>query len=230
MAVVDLNGDNANQVATEIGGVAHQVDVSQPQAIAELIDAVEAEHGPIDLFCSNAGIGIGEGLDADDETWQQIMAVNFYAHLYAARIVLPRMAARSSGYLLATASAAGLLMQANSVTYTVSKHAAISLAEWISVNYGEQGIGVSVLCPQAVNTPMLAGTEQGGVAGVDGVIEPAAVAQAVVEGLRNEQFLILPHPQVAQYMQRKAQEPDRWLAGMRKLRSQYYGDGDDAGA
>jgi short-subunit dehydrogenase len=144
------------------------------------------------------------------------------AHVYAARHLVPRMIARGGGYLLNTASAAGLLSQIGSATYAVTKHAAVSLAEWIAITHGHQGIKVSVLCPQAVRTDMIAGHESH-VASVDGIMEPEQVAEAVVQGLALEKFLILPHPEVAEYMQRKAADRDRWIAGMNRLRQRYEG-------
>ena len=221
IVVADLDGEAAGAVAAEIGAGAHALDVSDEAQVVELIERTEADLGPIDLFCSNAGIGIGRGLEATNEQWEKIMGVNVYAHVYAARALVPRMAARGGGYLLNTASAAGLLSQIGSVTYAVTKHAAVAFAEWVSITHGAEGIRVSVLCPQAVNTPMIAATEEGGVAGVDGVIEPEAVAGTVVEGLAAERFLILPHPVVAEYMQRKVGDYDRWLGGMRKLQARY---------
>lgn len=225
VVVADLDGDNAGAVAKEVDGRAFTVDVSKEQEIVDLIETVEREIGPIDLFCSNAGIGIGRGLEATNAEWEKIMAVNVYAHVYAARALVPRMVARGGGYLLNTASAAGLLSQIGSVTYAVTKHAAVSFAEWVSITHGNEGIKVSVLAPQAVNTPMIAGSEAGGVAGVDGVMEPEELAEVVMEGLADERFLILPHPVVAEYMQRKAGNIDRWLGGMRKLADRY---GDSA--
>lgn len=221
IVVADLNGDNAARVAAEVGGVARQVDVADEAALVALIDATEAEQGPIDLFCSNAGIGLGRGLEASNEEWNTILSVNVMAHVFAARHLVPRMVARGGGYLLNTASAAGLLSQIGSVTYAVTKHAAVALAEWISITHGNDGVRVSVLCPQAVDTPMIAGTDAGGVAGVDGIMSPEAVADVVVEGLVAETFLILPHPSVKEYIQRKANDYDRWLGGMRKLQDRY---------
>lgn len=215
IVVADIRADHAQGVAAEVGGVARQVDVSDESAMLALIEATEAEQGPIDLFCSNAGIGLGRGLEASNEEWAKIMNVNVMAHVYAARHLVPRMVARGGGYLLNTASAAGLLSQIGSVTYAVSKHAAVALAEWVSITHGKEGIRVSVLCPQAVDTPLIAGTDAGGVAGVDGVMSPEAVADVVVEGLAAETFLILPHPNVKEYIQRKASDYDRWLGGMR---------------
>ncbi|MCC5874257.1 MAG: SDR family oxidoreductase [Gammaproteobacteria bacterium] len=221
IVVADLNGDNAARVAAEVGGVARQVDVADEAALVALIDATEAEQGPIDLFCSNAGIGLGRGLEASNEEWDTILNVNVMAHVYAARHLVPRMVARGGGYLLNTASAAGLLSQIGSVTYAVTKHAAVALAEWISITHGNDGVRVSVLCPQAVDTPMIAGTDAGGVAGVDGIMSPETVADVVVEGLAAETFLILPHSSVKEYIQRKANDYDRWLGGMRKLQDRY---------
>jgi NAD(P)-dependent dehydrogenase (short-subunit alcohol dehydrogenase family) len=195
------------------------VDVRNESEIIELINSTETQFGPIDLFCSNAGIGIGKNIDEPDEVWQTIWEVNTMAHVWAARHLVPLMIARGGGYLLNTSSAAGLLNQIGSVTYAVTKHAAVALAEWLSITYGEQGIKVSVLCPQAVRTAMTA--RGAGVAGVDGMIEPESAVEAVVETLREEKFLVLPHPEVAEYMKRKAADYDRWLKGMRRLQSQY---------
>ena len=221
IVVADLNLANAEAVATEVGGVARKVNVASEAEIKALIEATEKEQGPIDLFCSNAGIGLGRGLETRNEDWDTILGVNVMAHVYAARHLVPKMVARGGGYLLNTASAAGLLSQIGSVTYAVTKHAAVSLAEWISITHGNEGIRVSVLCPQAVDTPMIAGTDAGGVAGVDGIMSPEAVADVVVEGLAEEKFLILPHPSVREYIQRKAGDYDRWLGGMRKLQARY---------
>jgi NAD(P)-dependent dehydrogenase (short-subunit alcohol dehydrogenase family) len=221
VVVADLDGEAAGRVAGPIGGHARTLDVADEAAVAALIEEVETELGPIDLFCSNAGIGVGRGLETPDEQWARILDVNLMAHVYAARHLVPRMVARGGGYLLNTASAAGLLSQIGSVTYAVSKHAAVAFAEWVSITHGDEGVRVSVLCPQAVNTPMIAGTDAGGVAGVDGVMEPETVADAVIEGLAAERFLILPHPEVAEYLKRKAGDYDRWLGGMRRLQARY---------
>jgi len=220
VAVADLDGDGARRVAAEFGGSSHRIDVAKESEIVALIDATETEHGPIDLFCSNAGIGIGRGLDEPDSVWQKIWEVNVMSHVYAARNLIPRMTARGGGYLLNTASAAGLLSQIGSVTYAVTKHAAVALAEWISITHGHEGIKVSVLCPQAVRTAMTAGNEQG-VASVDGMIEPEQLAETVIETLDQERFLVLPHPEVAEYIKRKTSDYDRWLHGMRRLAEKY---------
>jgi NAD(P)-dependent dehydrogenase (short-subunit alcohol dehydrogenase family) len=195
-------------------------DVADESDIRAVVDAAELV-GPIDLFCSNAGIGISGGAEVPDEQWRTIFDINVMAHVYAARAVVPAMVARGEGYLLNTASAAGLLSQIGSAPYAVTKHAAVAFAEWLSITHGDQGVGVSVLCPQAVRTAMTAGDPGGGVAGVDGMIEPDEVADAVVEGLAAERFLILPHPEVAEYVRRKADDHDRWLAGMRRLQARY---------
>ncbi len=220
VVVADLNGDDAQAVADEIGGSAATLDVSNESQVIALIEATESDHGPIDLFCSNAGIGLGRGIDTSDENWQTIWEVNLMSHVYAARNLIPRMVARGGGYLLNTASAAGLLSQIGSVTYAVTKHAAVALAEWLAITHGHEGIKVSVLCPQAVRTAMTAGNE-GSVASIDGMIEAEQVADTVVEALAEERFLVLPHPEVAEYMRRKAGDYDRWLRGMQRLIEQY---------
>jgi len=220
VVVADLDGDGAAKVAAEIGGSSHRVDVGCEADVVALIDTVEREHGPIDLFCSNAGIGVGRGIDTPDSVWQKIWDVNVMSHVYAARHLIPRMVKRGGGYLFSTASAAGLLSQIGSVTYAVTKHAAVALAEWISITHGHEGIKVTVLCPQAVRTGMTGG-RSGGVASVDGMLEPEHVAEAVTRALDEERFLVLPHPEVAEYMRRKATDPDRWLAGMRRLAERY---------
>src|SRR5690606_6257213 len=163
------------------------------------------------------------GAEVPDAEWQRIWSINVMAHVYAARALVPRMIARGGGYLLNTASAAGLLSQIGSAPYAVTKHAAVAFAEWLSITHGEQGIKVSVRCPQAVRPPMIGGTEEGGVAGVDGVLEPEQVADAVIAGLADERFLILPHPEVLEYLQRQAADYDRWLRGMRRLQERYLG-------
>jgi NAD(P)-dependent dehydrogenase (short-subunit alcohol dehydrogenase family) len=220
VAVADLDEAGVRTVASELRGSSMRVDVSRESEVAAFIDATERNHGPIDLFCSNAGIGVGRGLDTPNEVWQKIWEVNLMAHVYAARHLVPRMIARGGGYLLNTSSAAGLLSQIGSSTYAVTKHAAVSLAEWIAITHGHQGIKVSVLCPQAVRTDMIAGNE-GDVASVNGIIEPEQVADAVIAGLAAEQFLILPHAEVAEYMQRKATDRDRWIAGMNRLQQKW---------
>jgi len=240
LAVADLDGDGARAVAHELGEVGEvaegfEVDVAVEADIVGLVEATEDRWGPIDLFCSNAGIGapVG-GVEAPNEGWQQIWDVNVMAHVYAARAVLPGMIARGEGYLLNTASAAGLLTNLGAGPYSVTKHAAVGLAEWLSITHGDQGIKVSCLCPQGVRTNMLlaaqgdggdgdggdggdGGQLAGAVVMAQGAIEPEECADAVVAGLAAEQFLILPHPEVLDYFQAKAANYDRWLGGMRKL-------------
>jgi len=221
LMVADLDGDAARAVAAESGGTAVAADVADPAAVEALVAEAEAAHGPVDLFASNAGIFVPGGVEVPVEAWQRIWEVNVLAHVHAARAVLPSMLERGEGYLLQTASAAGLLSQIGSAPYSVTKHAAVGLAEWLAITHGDQGIRVSVLCPQAVRTAMTGGLEEGGVAGVDGMLAPEAVAEAAVEGIAAERFWILPHPKVAEYVRRKAADVDRWLAGMRRLQARY---------
>jgi Short-chain dehydrogenases of various substrate specificities len=221
VVVADLQAEPLMVVAAETGALGVPTDVRHEDQIAALVTAAEARYGPIDLFCSNAGVVVEGGEDASDAAWERSIAVNLLAHVYAARLLVPRMIARGGGYLLNTASAAGLLTQIGSAPYSVTKHGAIAFAEWLSITYGDEGLKVSVLCPQAVRTNMTAGTDEGGVAGVDGMLEPDDVAEAVIEGLDAERFLILPHPVVAEYFRRKADDYDRWLRGMRRLQARY---------
>jgi NAD(P)-dependent dehydrogenase (short-subunit alcohol dehydrogenase family) len=218
----DLNGEGAARVAKDIGGIAFTTNVGKEEDIKTLIEQVETERGPIDLFCSNAGIGIGGGAEVSNERWQRIWDINVMAHVWAARHLVPRMIARGGGYLLNTASAAGLLSQIGSAPYAVTKHAAVSLAEWLAITHGDQGIKVSVLCPQAVRTAMTAGNPDG-VASVDGMIEPEVVAEACIRAIEAEDFLILPHPEVLEYMRRKTGDYNRWIGGMRKLNRRFGG-------
>ena len=225
----DLNADNAAETAAMIGEGATSValDVGDEQAIEALVKETEANIGPIDLFVSNAGYGQRGGLDLPTEDWMRMMNVHVWSHLAAARAVIPGMIERGGGYLLNTASAAGLLTQIDSGPYAVSKHAAVAFAEWIAINYGDKGIGVSVLCPQAVRTAILGpGTQENRPktqASLDGVLEPEVVADACIEAVREERFLVLPHPEVETYFQRKASDYDRWLGGMRRFRDRIAG-------
>ena len=221
VVVVDIDADGARRVAAEVGGTAMTADVTLGSEVARVVDDTEAEVGPIDLFCSNAGVFIPGGVDVSDDRWQSIWHVNVMAHIHAARAILPKMLSRGHGYLLQTASAAGLLCQIGSAPYSVTKHAAIGLAEWLAITYRDQGIRVSVLCPQAVRTQMTAGVAAGTVSAVDGMLEPEQVADAVVTGLADERFLILPHPEVLEYVRRKTADYDRWLRGMRKLQARF---------
>jgi len=224
VVVADVDAPGAADVAGAIGdaAVAVAVDVAREDDVRALIDEVEDTWGPIDLFCSNAGIFTRGGLETPQESWGRMLDVNLLSQIYVARHLVPRMIARGGGYLLVTASAAGLLSQIGSVTYAVTKNATVALAEWISITHGDEGIKVSVLCPQAVRTPMLTSGE-GSVATVDGVMEPDEVADAVVDALEEERFLVLPHPEVAEYVRRKGEDRDRWLAGMRRLQARYRG-------
>ena len=217
---VDRNEPGAQATATAIGGTAFRVDVSKEDEIAGLIETVERDIGPIDLFCSNAGIGVGGGAEAANADWQRIWDINVMSHVWAARHLVPRMVARGGGYLLNTASAAGLLSQIGSAPYAVTKHAAVGLAEWLAITHGDDGIKVSVLCPQAVRTAMTAGNPDG-VASIDGMMEPEELAEVTVGCIEREEFLILPHPEVLQYMRNKTNDYGRWIGGMRKLNRRF---------
>ena len=221
VVVADVQDEALALVADDIGGHPVHCDVTREHDVRALVDAAVSRYGPIDLFCSNAGIVVPGGEDATDADWERSIGVNVMAHIYAARAVLPSMLERSEGYLLNTASAAGLLTQIGSAPYSVTKHAALAFAEWLAITYGDQGLKVSVLAPQAVRTAMTAGVPNGGVAGVDGMLEPEAVADAVVHGLEREDFLILPHPEVLEYFRRKSSDYDRWIRGMRRLQAQF---------
>lgn len=212
----DINLLGAQETADQIGGVAYAVNVAVETEIADMIDAVESGVGPIDLFCSNAGILTTGGVEVPNDDWQRIWEINVMAHVWAARHLVPKMTERGGGYLLNTASAAGLLNQVGSAPYGVTKHAAVGLAEWIAMTYGDQGIKVSVLCPQAVRSEMTRGHEDG-VASLDGMLEPEPVAEACMQTIRDETFLVLPHPEVADYMRNKTDNYDKWIGGMRKL-------------
>jgi NAD(P)-dependent dehydrogenase (short-subunit alcohol dehydrogenase family) len=222
IVVADVNGAAARQVADEIGGTALDADVSREADVAALVTQTIARHGGIDLFCSNAGIAVNGDEHAPDAEWARCWDVNVMAHVYAARAVIPHMLERGGGYLLQTVSAAGLLTHPQSATYAVTKHASLAFAEWISMTYGDRGIVVSALCPQGVRTDMLRRAEAEGTRRsflLDSALEPEQVADDVVKGLEAERFLILPHGEVAEYVRRKAADPDRWLRGMRRLAS-----------
>jgi NAD(P)-dependent dehydrogenase (short-subunit alcohol dehydrogenase family) len=222
VVVADVQEEPLLAVAGESGdALAVPCDVTQEAQLRSLVERAEARFGPIDLFCSNAGIVVPGGADASDEIWRRSIDVNVMAHVYAARIMVPRMIDQGGGYLLQTASAAGLLTQIGSAPYSVTKHAALALAEWLAITFGDKGIKVSVLAPQAVRTAMTIGIPNGGVAGVDGMLEPDTVAEAVVRGLATEAFLILPHPEVLEYFRRKASDYDRWIAGMQRLQARF---------
>ena len=223
VVVADLKSsrDKLASVAGEIGGLAVSADVAQESEIQALIAAAETRFGPVDVFFSNAGLSRKGQETADDTDWDVSWRVHVMSHVFAARALVPGMLARGSGYLLNTASAAGLLASLNSMPYGVTKHAAVALAEHLAIQYGDRGIRVSVLCPQSVQTGMT--TPGPSAARVDGVMVPAEVARIVIEAMEAERFLILSHPQVHEYMQRKASGIDRWLAGMRRLRDKIYG-------
>ncbi|MEQ8440011.1 MAG: SDR family oxidoreductase [Ilumatobacter fluminis] len=234
VVVADLHGAEAGRVAAEIGGTGVEIDVRDEAAIKQLVDDTESAQGPIDLFVSNAGYVTTAGLEDSNEAIQNMWEVHCMAHIYAARAVLPSMIARGEGYLLNTASAAGLLTQIGSLAYSVTKAAAVSIGEWISVSHHHQGIRVSVLCPQAVatniisNSPDYDGSDPdlgGSVASGDGVLTSDEVAQKCLEAIRDEKFLVLPHEEVATYVERKATDRDRWLAGMRRFQTALYPDG-----
>lgn len=222
VVVADLDAEAASRVANEIGGMAVGTNVARESDIISLVQKANDAYGSIDLFCSNAGIGTPGGADEPNETWQNIWEVNVMAHIYAARAVVPQMLARGEGYLLNTASAAGLLAQIGSAPYSVTKHAAVAYAEWLSITHGDRGIKVSCLCPQGVNTDLLRRSAGGpGEFLRAGMLEPEDVAGCVVQGLEEERFLILPHPEVAEYLRRKATDYDRWLRGMRRLQASF---------
>ena len=220
VVVADLDGDRATQVAAGLhGGLGVALDVADEAAVAALVARVEAELGPIDLWCSNAGLATGPGL-GDDATWDLAWRVHVLAHVYAARAVLPGMLARDRGHFLVTASAAGLLTEADTAPYTVTKHGAVALAEWLAIQHGGSGVGFSCLCPQGVRTPLLEAVPPESATLASGpVIEPEQVAQAVVDAFAAGRFLILPHPEVAEYERRRATDRDRWLAAIRRLRA-----------
>ena len=235
--LADLDDVGTAQLAAAIGGTdgpagatlatAVHLDVSDEAATIALVERAEAA-APLDLFCANAGIATGMGLDAPDEAWARMWSVNLMAHVYAARACLPGWTARGQGHLMTTASAAGLLTNLGDAPYTVTKHAAVALAEWISITHGDAGIKVSCLCPQGVRTPLVTGgldADQMAAQVVElmGLIEPEQCAAAVVEGLRADRFLILPHPEVAEYMVNKVTDLGHWMGGMRKLQRRLTG-------
>lgn len=229
VVVADLDGPGAEGVAAKIGDQAIGVacDVADDDQLRALIATAEETFGPVDLFCANAGVAIGLGLEESRAVWDLAFDVNIRSHIAAAQELVPRWLERREGYFLTTASAAGLLTQIGSAPYAVTKHAAVAFAEWLSVTYGDRGIRVSCLCPQGVNTAMLnagAATDDAPKATdvvrmAGNVLEPEEVADAVVETLREERFLVLPHPEVLTYFQRKGSDYDRWLAGMRRLQA-----------
>ncbi|MFP6808609.1 MAG: SDR family NAD(P)-dependent oxidoreductase [Pseudomonadales bacterium] len=220
VVIADLNEDGLNEVAEEIGARAITTDVSNEDAVKNLIKTSEDDYGQIDLLCNNAGIGMSGGPEVENSAWERIWQINVMAHVYAARAALPAMIARGDGYILNTASAAGLLSQVGSAPYAVTKHAAVGFAEWLALSYGDRGLKVSVLCPQAVRTAMTAGNE-GGVASQDGLMEPEILCDSVMKAISAETFLIIPHEEVLGYMQKKTSDYDRWIKGMRRLHTAF---------
>jgi NAD(P)-dependent dehydrogenase (short-subunit alcohol dehydrogenase family) len=231
VVVADLDGAGAGRVATELddtrsgSSLGVGADVGTADGNARLIDAAREAFGEIDLFFANAGVGGGGDLDTNDDDWQLAFDVNIKAHVFAARLLVPAWVERGEGYFCSTASAAGLLTQIGSAPYSVTKHAAVAFAEWLSVTYGDRGLRVSCLCPMGVNTNMLNAGDAPGAGGASSVVraagevlEPDDVAAVVAEAIGDERFLILPHPEVLTFFQRKASDYDRWLAGMRRLR------------
>jgi NAD(P)-dependent dehydrogenase (short-subunit alcohol dehydrogenase family) len=223
VVVADIDKEAGQKVANEIKETAGGFivcNVAKEEDIQNLVKSVTSAHGQVDIFCSNAGIGNSGGPEVPDKEWQRSWEVNVMAHIYAARAVLPQMLTRKEGYLVQTVSAAGLLSQIGSAPYSVSKHAAMSFAEWLSITYGDEGIRVSALCPMGVRTNMLAKAQFGGGAFLlESAIDPEQVADETVKVIGEERFLILPHPEVAEFFQRKGNDYDRWLRGMRRLQA-----------
>lgn len=234
VVVADLDGDGAAAVASSIGDAALGVrcDVSSDSEVGSLIDQAEDAFGPVDVFFANAGVGSGSGLDADDAVWEASWGVNVRAHVLAARRLVPGWVERGEGYFVSTASAAGLLSQIGDAPYSVTKHAAVGFAEWLSLTFGDRGVRVSCLCPMGVNTAMLNaglsmedshGVGARVVAAAGRILEPEDVADEVVAAVRDERFLILPHAEVGEFLRRKGDDPERWLAGMRRLQAHVMG-------
>jgi len=222
IVVADIDLPSAEAVAGELGGLAVRTDVSREQEIVELVRQAREFGGPIDLFCSNAGVpGPPGGPEASDEEWQRTWEVNVMAHIWAARVLLPEMVQRTEGYLLSTASAAGLLTQVGALAYSVTKHAAVAVAEWLAITYAGGGVKVSCLCPLGVRTPMLEQALEDSLGATallqDELLEPEEVAEAVIAGVREERFLILPHETLAKYVALKGTDHERWLTGMQRL-------------
>ena len=212
--LADLDRDTVDAAAEELGAVGVVCDVTEQANVQRLVEEVEDDHGPIDLFCSNAGFSIDGGLEVADDGWLLLWDLHVMAHVYAARAVLPSMVSRGSGYLLQTVSAAGLLASLTSLPYTVTKHASLALAEWLAITHRDHGIRVSAICPLVVDTPL---SGRFSLDTVGEMARPEDVATAAVDGIRTERFLILPQPEVAEYVSRKAQDTDRWLGSMSKL-------------
>lgn len=228
VAVVDRNKEAAAAVAGSLtGAIDVAADVGDEAQVSEAVAHTERELGPIDVYCSNAGIVVGAGLGSDED-WERTWSVHVLAHVYAARAVLPAMAERRRGAMVLTASAAGLLAMTQSATYTVTKHATVALAEWLAINWGDRGVQFACLCPQGVRTAMLGSSESGEseVTASGGVLQPAQVAEDVVAALSAGRFLVLPHPEVARYEAGKVADRDRWLAGMRRIAARFGAGGE----
>lgn len=222
VVVSDLDLDAAQKVADDIGGMAIGCDVSKEHSIVELISQVESEIGVIDLFCSNAGFGVGEpshAASASNDVWQKNWDIHVMAHVWASRALLPSMIKRGDGYLINTASAAGLLVQVADAAYSATKHAAVSFAESLAISHGDQGIKVSVICPQYVNTNILGVSDEERQLAMEGVITPEECAVAIMAGIEAEAFMILPHQDVAGFYKQRALDPARWVNGMRRYRA-----------
>ncbi|MGI9667372.1 MAG: SDR family oxidoreductase [Acidimicrobiia bacterium] len=223
IVVIDRDADRAQAVAADIGGTSAVLDVADPDATHEVFKRIEATIAPIDVACLNAGVAIDGSFDAPDSEWTTAWDVNVMAHVFAARELVPGMIARGGGYIITTASAAGLLTNIGAAPYAVTKHAAVAFSEWLAVTYGRRGLAVSCLCPQFVDTPMLdvfgasSDTMRDWV--TDLAIRPDDVADAVVEAMHEERFLVLPHPEVGDYFRHKATDYDRWIGGMQGLQS-----------
>lgn len=222
LVISDIDEEALQSVADDIGAMAVAADVSVEEDTVALVDAAEDRFGPVDLFCANAGIGLIGDEQTSDADWDRLWRINVMSHVHAARRLVPEWRARGEGYFLPTVSAAGLLTNLKAAQYSVTKHAAVAFAEWLAVTYGDDGIKVSALCPQGVRTRLLDASE------FKALLEPVAldpseVAEAVVEGIAAERFLILPHPEVEQYFQNKANDYERWLGGMRKLQRNVFG-------
>ncbi|MCW8873507.1 MAG: SDR family oxidoreductase [Xanthomonadales bacterium] len=236
VAVADLDFASARGVAAEIDGLALKVDVANEQEIIDVVNRTEAEFGPVSLFVSNAGVACGDGpngaASAPDEHWRTCLDVNLMAHVYAARVMIPRMKTRGGGCLVNVASAAGLLCQIGEAAYTASKHAAVAFAESLAITHGDDGIQVCLVCPQAVATRMTGFDDDGQAEGetgfggndVDGIVSSDYVADCILDGIREQRFLVLPHPEVTTYFQRKAADHDRWVAGMQRFRRRMFGE------
>jgi NAD(P)-dependent dehydrogenase (short-subunit alcohol dehydrogenase family) len=221
VVVADVNEEAASTVASEVGGMAVVTDVTLETDVAELVRRTLEAHGRVDIYCSNAGIAVGGGAEAADRDWQRSWEVHVMAHVYAARLVLPGMLEKGEGYFVGTASAAALLNHIASAPYAVTKAATLSFLEWLAITHGSHGVRVSALCPQGVRTPMLATAGERDFL-AEGALEPAVVAGVVLEAVRDERFLILPHPEVREYFARKASDYDRWLRGMQRLRDRVF--------